>query len=80
MTAFATILIREDTKNKGINTKVVENVRKVKGVVDCFPVTGRADVVAFIEGSSLETVRTAALKVNEVPNVRATETLLSITT
>lgn len=79
MTAFAAILIREDTKNKGISTKVVDSVRKVKGVVDCFPVTGRADLVAFVEGGSLETVRTAALKVNEVPNVRATETLLSIT-
>jgi DNA-binding Lrp family transcriptional regulator len=79
VTANAVVLIREEHKaGRGISTRTSDQVRKVKGVVDAFPVTGRADIVAFLEAASFEQVRAAALKIQSVPGIRTTETLLTV--
>lgn len=56
---------------------VASKVRSVAGVKDVLAVTGRADVVAFYEGSYEKIVEIAG-KVGTVPGVVTAETLFEV--
>jgi DNA-binding Lrp family transcriptional regulator len=70
---FACVLICcESGKFKG----VAGEVKKLKGVKRAFGVHGRWDSVAEIEAADIKAVGEMALKINGLPGVKATETLV----
>ncbi|MFB0523749.1 MAG: Lrp/AsnC ligand binding domain-containing protein [Candidatus Bathyarchaeia archaeon] len=60
----------------GKYTDVVEGVKKLEGVVDAFGAHGRWDVVVEIEVADLKALGEAALKINGLKGVRASETVV----
>lgn len=59
----------------GASVAISSEAKKVLGVTDCYPVFGRYDVVAFIEGEDYKQVKTIADKISALDGVRSTETL-----
>lgn len=55
---------------------VLEDVRKVKGVVKVFPVYGRYDVVAFAEVPDYNAIRKIAGEINAIRGIKSTETAI----
>ena len=56
--------------------RVAERVKEIEGVVRVFTAAGRWDVVAEIEAADLKSLTNIALKINKLPNILATETLV----
>ncbi|MCS7113279.1 MAG: Lrp/AsnC ligand binding domain-containing protein [Nitrososphaerota archaeon] len=56
--------------------KVLDTLKTVKGVVKCYPVYGRFDMVCFIEAKSNEEVANISAEINRIDGVRSTETLI----
>jgi DNA-binding Lrp family transcriptional regulator len=57
-------------------TKVLDALKRVEGVVKCYPVYGRFDIVCFIEAKSNEEVAKISAEINRIEGVRSTETLV----
>ena len=55
---------------------VLEDVRRVKGVVKAFPVYGRYDIVAFVEVSDYNSIRKISGEINAIKGIRSTETAI----
>jgi len=55
---------------------VAKKVKEVKGVVRAFSTSGRWDVIAEVEAADLKALTKAALRINGLAGVRATETLV----
>jgi DNA-binding Lrp family transcriptional regulator len=55
---------------------VLEDVKRVKGVVKTFPVYGRYDVVAFAEAPDYNSVRKIAGEINAIKGIKSTETAI----
>jgi len=58
---------------------VAKKVKNIKGVVRAFSAAGRWDVIAEIEAPDMKALTNTALKINEMPGIRATETLVEAT-
>jgi DNA-binding Lrp family transcriptional regulator len=56
--------------------KVLDALKSIDGVVKCYPVYGRFDVVCFIEAKSNEEVARISAEINRIEGVRSTETLV----
>jgi len=56
--------------------KVLDALKCIDGVVKCYPVYGRFDVVCFIEAKSNEEVAKISAEINRIEGVRSTETLV----
>ena len=69
----ACVLIRLEA---GKARETLERVRGVEGVKEVFPVFGRFDAVAFIEGKDYEEVTSITDRINSLEGVRNTETLV----
>lgn len=63
----------------GKHPDVAEKVKNLKGVVRAFSAAGRWDVIAEIEALDMKALTDIALKINEMPGIRATETLVEAT-
>lgn len=70
---YSCILIRA---MPGKVTAVLENVKKVKGVVKAFPVYGRYDIVAFAEAADYGSISKISTEVNAIKGVKSTETAI----
>jgi len=70
---FACVLICCES---GKFKSVAGEVKKLKGVKRAFGVHGRWDAVAEIEAADIKAVGEMALKINGLPGVKATETLV----
>lgn len=55
---------------------VADKVKGIEGVVRAFYATGRWDVIAEIEAADMKALADLALKINGLPGIRATETLV----
>ncbi len=65
---------------KGNANAVLKGVSRIKGVKSARMVTGRYDVVAFIEVESVEELgKLVATKIHRVRGVQSTETAVAIT-
>ncbi len=62
----------------GKYSAVANAVRGIGGVKLAFPVTGRWDVVVEIEAADLKGLSDIALKINGLPGVKCTETLVQV--
>jgi len=60
----------------GKHSGVAEKAKSVKGVVRSFSATGRWDVIVEVEAADLRALTRAALELNGMSGVRATETLV----
>jgi len=70
---FACVLICCES---GKFKSVASEAKKLKGVKRAFSVHGRWDAVAEIEAADIKAVGEMALKINGLPGVKATETLV----
>lgn len=57
-------------------SEVLNKVNKIKGVKEAFIVAGRADIVAIIEAKELNELSQISAKLNSIPEVSTTETLI----
>lgn len=75
-----TVLVRTERKARGLapTGKVIEQALKIRGVTDAFPTVGRFDGAVFVEGRSFEDAGSIALKVQDIPGIRSTETLVEL--
>jgi len=72
MVSACVLICCEPSKFKG----VADEVRKLEGVRRAFGVHGRWDAVAEIEVADMKALGEIALKINGLPGVKATETLV----
>ena len=54
---------------------IVDKAKKVKGVVDAYPVFGRFDIAVLAKGRDFKDIAGIAAKVASVEGVRSSETL-----
>lgn len=57
---------------------VAEEVKKTSGVIDAFPVAGRADVVVLVEVADIKELSSIALKIFGIGGVTSSETLIEL--
>lgn len=55
--------------------KILEEVKKIEEVGKAYLTYGRWDIVAFIQISSYDQIKTVSGKINALEGVRSTETL-----
>ena len=60
----------------GKGTKALDAVKKFVEVKSAYLVFGRYDIVAFAEAPTFEAISTLTSRVNAIPEVKSTETLL----
>ncbi len=70
---YACILIRA---MPGKVVKVLDEVKKAKGVVKAFPVYGRYDIVAFIDAPDFNSVSKTSGEINAIKGIKSTETAI----
>jgi len=58
--------------------RVLESVRKIDGVRRAVFVWGRYDLVAFIEAPLAANIASVAARINAVPGIKSTETLIEL--
>jgi len=63
----------------GKYSDAAKKVKDIKGVVRAFSAAGRWDVIAEIEATNMKALTEIALKINEMPGIQATETLVEAT-
>ncbi len=56
--------------------RVLEELKKLKGVVKVYPTYGRFDVVCIVEGSTNEDIAEISAVINRLEGVRSSETLI----
>lgn len=56
--------------------RVIEELKKVRGVAKVYPTYGRFDIVCFVEGSTNEEIAEISAVINKLEGVRSTETLI----
>ncbi|MEM2849910.1 MAG: Lrp/AsnC ligand binding domain-containing protein [Candidatus Bathyarchaeia archaeon] len=56
--------------------RVLEELRKMQGVVKAYPTYGRFDVVCLVEGLKNEDIAEISALINRLEGVRSTETLI----
>ncbi len=54
---------------------IVDRAKKMKGVVDAYPVFGRFDIAVLITGRDFKDIANVAIKVASIEGIRSTETL-----
>lgn len=59
-------------------TTVVKAVKKIDGVKKAFTVLGRWDIVARVQAADLKALSNIMLKINGLPGVKSTETLVQV--
>jgi len=60
----------------GKGTKALDAIKKFVEVKSAYLVFGRYDIVAFAEAPTFEAISTLTSRVNAIPEVKSTETLL----
>jgi len=79
MVVRATVLFREELRpGQGYNDRPLEQAKRVPGVKDAFLTIGRFDGAVLIEGRDYHECSVAALKINQIPGIRATETMFEV--
>ncbi len=60
----------------GMYYEVTKKIKEISGVVRAFSASGRWDVIVEVEVPDLKNLTEISLKINSLPGVRATETLV----
>ncbi len=66
------VLIRAPAR---LQWDIVERAKKMRGVVDAYPVFGRFDIAVLIRGRDFKDIASLAAKVAAIEGIRSTETL-----
>jgi DNA-binding Lrp family transcriptional regulator len=81
MVVRATVFFREELRpGQGFGTKPLEQARKIPGVKNAFLTIGRFDGACLVEGANYADCSNAAVKINQIPGIRSTETLFEVVT
>lgn len=62
----------------GKAAEVLEAVKKFPGIKSAYFVFGRYDIVAFAEASTYEALSALTTKVNAIPGIKSTESLIEV--
>ncbi len=54
---------------------IVDRAKKMRGVLDAYPIFGRFDVAVLIKGRDFKDIASTAAKVGAIEGIRSTETL-----
>lgn len=57
---------------------IAARLRKVKSIVNSFPVSGQFDAVAIIEVDDLSKIKDIAGDIQKIPGVERTETMIEV--
>lgn len=63
---------------KAPKSLVASKLRAIKEVNDAFNISGRFDAVALVQVKSLSELKDITTKIQKVPNVQRTETLVQV--
>ncbi len=66
------VLIRAPAR---LQSDIVDRAKKMKGIVDAYPVFGRFDIAVLIKGRDFKEIASVAAKVAGIEGIRTTETL-----
>lgn len=81
MALHCAVFFRQEVKpGTGFTAKTLDGLRTVKGVREVFPTLGRFDGVCLVEGKDFTECAATAVRINEQPGVRATETQFEVPT
>jgi len=70
--AMELVLIRAPAR---LQWEIVDRAKKMKGVVEAYPVFGRFDIVVLIRARDFKELARVASKVASIQGIRSTETL-----
>lgn len=73
----AAVLVKQEKQGKGLAYAKAfhDAARKIRGVLDAYPVLGRFDDVVFLESEDYETILDLSGRIAAIPGVKSTETL-----
>ncbi len=57
---------------------IAARLRKVKDIVESFPVSGQFDAVAVIDVSTLSIIKDVTIEIQKIPGVERTETMVEV--
>lgn len=63
---------------KAPKSLVASKLKEIKEVKDTFNISGRFDAVALVQVKSLSELKEVTTKIQRVPNVQRTETLVQV--
>ncbi len=63
---------------KAPKSLVASKLREIREVGDAFSISGRFDAVALVQVRSLSELKDVTTKIQKVPNVQRTETLVQV--
>ncbi len=66
------VLIRAPAR---LQWDIADRAKKMRGVVDAYPVFGRFDIAVVIKGRDFKDIASVAAKVAGIEGIRSTETL-----
>ncbi len=63
---------------KAPRSLVASKLKEIKAINEAFSISGRFDAVALVEVKSLSELKTLTTKIQKIPNVQRTETLVQV--
>ena len=57
---------------------IAARLRKVRSIIESFPVTGQFDAVAVISVKELSEIKDATTQIQQIPGVERTETMVEV--
>ncbi|HLE34901.1 MAG: DNA-binding Lrp family transcriptional regulator [Candidatus Nitrosomirales archaeon] len=63
---------------KAPRSLVASKLKEIKAVKEAFSISGRFDAVALVQVKSLSELKTLTTKIQKIPNVQRTETLVQV--
>tara|TARA_B100001750_G_C14884655_1_gene292137 strand:+ start:38 stop:259 length:222 start_codon:yes stop_codon:yes gene_type:complete len=71
-------LVRAVILVKSPKKLIAARLRKVKDIVESFPVSGQFDAVAVIDVSTLSIIKDVTIEIQKIPGVERTETMVEV--
>ncbi len=63
---------------KAPRSLVASKLREIREIREAFSISGRFDAVALVQVKSLSELKTLTTKIQKIPNVQRTETLVQV--
>jgi DNA-binding Lrp family transcriptional regulator len=63
---------------KAPRSLIASKLKNIKEVKDAFSISGRFDAVALVQVKSLSELKNLTTKIQKIPNVQRTETLVQV--
>ena len=71
-------MVRSVILVKSPKNLIAARLRKVKNIIESFPVSGQFDAVAVIDVVELSTIKDVTTEIQKIPGVERTETMVEV--